>query len=117
MDALAHQHVAIIHRDSDVAHAHLAGTGIAHVYLLDAQHLGPAVLVEAECLAHYASSLDSCFIISARSSSAARRACAAICGESTTLSNASNASSLRPRAWSRGSWAKPPSRPDWSASS
>src|SRR5262249_10961358 len=93
-----HQHVAIVDGDRQVAHAHLSGTGVAHFDVFEAQHLGAAVLMETKRLAHGASSFDRRSIISARSSSALKRGCAAICGDSATLSNPKSSSSRRPGA-------------------
>src|SRR5262249_45986987 len=85
--AAPHQHVAIVDGDRHVADAHLSGAGGAHLDVFEAQHLGAAVLMETKRLAHEVSSFDRPSIMSARSSSALKRGCAAICGDRTTLSN------------------------------
>ena len=97
MHAAPHQHVAIVDGDRHVAHAHLSGTGRPHFDVFEAQHLGAAVLMETKRLAH-ASSFDRRSIMSARSSSALKRGCAAMCGDSTTLLNLKSSSSRRPGA-------------------
>src|SRR5262249_15831441 len=98
MHPASHQHVAIVDGDRHVADADLSGARGAHLNVFEAQHLGAAVLMETKPLAHDASSFDRPSIMSARSSSALKRGCAAICGDKTTLSNPKSSSSRRPGA-------------------
>src|SRR5258705_13811656 len=120
MHAAAHQDVAVIDGDRRVAHAHLAGAGRANLDVLDAQHLGPAMAVEAKGLAHNASSFDGRSIMSARSSSALKRGCASSTMPTTRRKRSSLATRLlfagkgklrKIRAWpARGRVAAPAPR-------
>src|SRR5262249_12215026 len=98
MHPAPHQHVAIVDGDRHVADAHLSGTAVAPLDVFEVQHHGATVLMETKRFAHDASSFDSNSIMSARSSSALKRGCAAMCGDRTTLSNPKSSSSRRPGA-------------------
>ena len=52
MHATARQNVAIVYGDRDVADTHLAAARRADLDVLEAQHLGAAVLMETKSLAH-----------------------------------------------------------------
>src|SRR5262249_31060296 len=67
MDAASHEHIPVVDRDRDVADAHLSGAGGAHLELLEAQHVGPTVLIETKRLAHGASPFTKSEDLKARS--------------------------------------------------